>query len=323
MDENRTIDQDRIIKINIEQEMKSSYIDYSMSVIVARALPDVRDGFKPVHRRILYGMAGIGNTSDKPYKKCARVVGEVLGKFHPHGDSSVYGALVRMAQDWNMRYTLVDGQGNFGSVDGDSAAAMRYTECRLSKMGEHIMDDLEKDTVDMQNNFDDSLQEPSVMPTKIPNLLVNGGNGIAVGMTAVISGLCIDFWFLLLGGNGPYESLWLRIAAFVFGAGFTSLAIAFVFRTSWPIAIYELLVREVAGRFGLNINRVKLANDVVMLLLSAVLAFALTGGFHGFGPGTILITFINAPLIAFFGRLIDRRFTFEPRFPKLTKMLSE
>ena len=142
-------------------------------------------------------------------------------------------------------------------------------------------------------------------------------------VTAVISGLCIDFWFLLLGGNGPYESLWLRIAAFVFGAGFTSLAIAFVFRTSWPIAIYELLVREVAGRFGLNINRVKLANDVVMLLLSAVLAFALTGGFHGFGPGTILITFINAPLIAFFGRLIDRRFTFEPRFPKLTKMLSE
>ena len=192
MDENKifdggqTIDNDRIIKINIEEEMKSSYIDYSMSVIVARALPDVRDGFKPVHRRILYGMAGIGNTSDKPYKKCARVVGEVLGKYHPHGDSSVYGALVRMAQDWNMRYTLVDGQGNFGSVDGDSAAAMRYTECRLSKMGEHIMDDLEKDTVDMMNNFDDSLQEPTVMPTKVPNLLVNGGNGIAVGMATNI-----------------------------------------------------------------------------------------------------------------------------------------
>ena len=195
----QTVDNDRIIRINIEEEMKSSYIDYSMSVIVARALPDVRDGFKPVHRRILYGMAGIGNTSDKPYKKCARVVGEVLGKYHPHGDSSVYGALVRMAQDWNMRYTLVDGQGNFGSVDGDSAAAMRYTECRLSKMGEHIMDDLEKDTVDMVNNFDDSLQEPSVMPTKIPNLLVNGGNGIAVGMATnmpthnlgeVIDGCC-------------------------------------------------------------------------------------------------------------------------------------
>ena len=192
MDENQTfdggqtIDNDRIIKINIEEEMKSSYIDYSMSVIVARALPDVRDGFKPVHRRILYGMAGIGNTSDKPYKKCARVVGEVLGKYHPHGDSSVYGALVRMAQDWNMRYTLVDGQGNFGSVDGDSAAAMRYTECRLSKMGEHIMDDLAKDTVDMVNNFDDSLTEPSVMPTKIPDLLVNGGNGIAVGMATNI-----------------------------------------------------------------------------------------------------------------------------------------
>ena len=186
MDENLTIDHDRILKINIEEEMKSSYIDYSMSVIVARALPDVRDGFKPVHRRILYGMLGIGNTSDKPYKKCARVVGEVLGKYHPHGDSSVYGALVRMAQDWNMRYTLVDGQGNFGSVDGDSAAAMRYTECRLSKMGEHIMDDLNKDTVDMMNNFDDSLVEPTVMPKKIPNLLVNGGNGIAVGMATNI-----------------------------------------------------------------------------------------------------------------------------------------
>ena len=182
MDENLTIDHDRILKINIEEEMKSSYIDYSMSVIVARALPDVRDGFKPVHRRILYGMLGIGNTSDKPYKKCARVVGEVLGKYHPHGDSSVYGALVRMGQDWNMRYTLVDGQGNFGSVDGDSPAAMRYTECRLSKMGEHVMDDLEKDTVDMTNNFDDTLTEPSVMPTKIPNLLVKGGNGIAVGI---------------------------------------------------------------------------------------------------------------------------------------------
>lgn len=186
MDENQTIDQDRIIKINIEEEMKSSYIDYSMSVIVARALPDVRDGFKPVHRRILYGMLGIGNTSDKPYKKCARVVGEVLGKYHPHGDRSVYGALVRMGQDWNMRYKLIDGQGNFGSVDGDSPAAMRYTECRLAKMGEHVMDDLDKETVDMTNNFDDTLVEPTVMPTKIPNLLVNGGNGIAVGMATNI-----------------------------------------------------------------------------------------------------------------------------------------
>ncbi len=195
----QTLDQDRIIKINIEEEMKSSYIDYSMSVIVARALPDVRDGFKPVHRRILYGMLGINNVSTQPYKKCARVVGEVLGKYHPHGDGSVYGALARMAQDWNMRYTLVDGQGNFGSMDGDSPAAMRYTECRLSKMGEHIMDDLEKDTVDMMKNFDESLEEPTVMPTKIPNLLVNGGNGIAVGMATnmpthnlgeVIDGCC-------------------------------------------------------------------------------------------------------------------------------------
>ena len=199
MDENQTIDQDRIIKINIEEEMKSSYIDYSMSVIVARALPDVRDGFKPVHRRILYGMRDIGNTSSNPYKKCARVVGEVLGKYHPHGDSSVYGALVRLAQDWNMRYTLVDGQGNFGSVDGDSAAAMRYTECRLEKIGEYVMDDLDKDTVDMVPNFDETLLEPTVMPTKIPNLLVNGGNGIAVGMATnmpthnlseVIDGCC-------------------------------------------------------------------------------------------------------------------------------------
>lgn len=186
MDENQTIDQDRILKINIEEEMKKSYIDYSMSVIVSRALPDVRDGFKPVHRRILYGMLGIGNTSSNPYKKCARVVGEVLGKYHPHSDFSVYGALVRMGQDWNMRYMLVDGQGNFGSVDGDSPAAMRYTECRLSKMGEHIMDDLDKDTVDMDPNFDDTLFEPSVMPTKIPNLLVNGANGIAVGMATNI-----------------------------------------------------------------------------------------------------------------------------------------
>ena len=186
MDENQTVDQDRILKINIEEEMKSSYIDYSMSVIVARALPDVRDGFKPVHRRILYGMLGIGNTSTSPYKKCARVVGEVLGKYHPHGDSSVYGALVRMGQNWNMRYMLVDGQGNFGSVDGDSPAAMRYTECRLAKMGEHIMDDLDKDTVDMVSNFDDTLLEPSVMPTKIPNLLVNDANGIAVGMATNI-----------------------------------------------------------------------------------------------------------------------------------------
>ena len=199
MDITQTIDNDRIMKIDIEEEMKSSYINYSMSVIVARALPDVRDGFKPVHRRILYGMMGINNTSTQPYKKCARIVGEVLGKYHPHGDSSVYGALVRLAQDWNMRYTLVDGQGNFGSVDGDSAAAMRYTECRLSKMGEHIMDDLDKDTVDMTNNFDGSLLEPTVMPTKVPNLLVNGGNGIAVGMATnmpthnlgeVIDGCC-------------------------------------------------------------------------------------------------------------------------------------
>ena len=176
------LEQDRIIKINIEEEMKSSYIDYSMSVIVSRALPDVRDGFKPVHRRILYGMMELGNTSDKPYKKSARIVGEVLGKYHPHGDSSVYLAMVRMAQEWAMRYPLVDGQGNFGSVDGDSPAAMRYTEARLNKLGEAMMDDLYKETVDFEPNFDNTLVEPKVMPTRIPNLLVNGASGIAVGM---------------------------------------------------------------------------------------------------------------------------------------------
>ncbi|MGL4327422.1 MAG: DNA gyrase subunit A, partial [Tannerellaceae bacterium] len=175
-------DQDRIIKINIEEEMKSAYIDYSMSVIVSRALPDVRDGFKPVHRRVLFGMNELGNTSDKPYKKSARIVGEVLGKYHPHGDSSVYFAMVRMAQEWSLRYPLVDGQGNFGSIDGDSPAAMRYTEARLSKLAEEMLRDIDKNTVDFQLNFDDTLKEPTVLPTRIPNLLVNGASGIAVGM---------------------------------------------------------------------------------------------------------------------------------------------
>ncbi|WP_273493223.1 DNA gyrase subunit A, partial [Butyricimonas sp. An62] len=173
---------EKIIKINIEEEMKSSYIDYSMSVIVSRALPDVRDGLKPVQRRVLYGMSELGVTSGKPFKKSARIVGEVLGKYHPHGDSSVYMAMVRMAQSWSLRYPLVDGQGNFGSVDGDSPAAMRYTEARLMKVTEDTLVDLDKDTVDMIPNFDESLKEPSVLPTKIPLLLVNGASGIAVGM---------------------------------------------------------------------------------------------------------------------------------------------
>ena len=174
--------QDRILPVKIEEEMKSSYIDYSMSVIVSRALPDVRDGFKPVHRRVLFGMNELGNTSDKPTKKSARIVGEVMGKYHPHGDSSIYGTLVRMAQPWAMRYCLVDGQGNFGSVDGDSPAAMRYTEARLSKLAEEMLRDIEKDTVDMNLNFDDTLREPAVLPCRFPNLLVNGATGIAVGM---------------------------------------------------------------------------------------------------------------------------------------------
>ena len=176
------VDEDRIIKVNIEEEMKNSYRDYSMSVIVARALPDVRDGFKPVHRRILYGMMELGVTHDKPTRKSARIVGDVMGKYHPHGDSSIYGALVRLAQDWNMRYPLVFGQGNFGSMDGDSPAAMRYTEARLSRVGEAMMTDLEKETVDMDMNFENRLPEPTVMPTRIPNFLVNGASGISVGM---------------------------------------------------------------------------------------------------------------------------------------------
>ncbi|HPA35630.1 MAG TPA: DNA gyrase subunit A, partial [Chitinophagales bacterium] len=172
----------RIVPINIEDEMKSAYIDYSMSVIVSRALPDVRDGLKPVHRRVLFGMNELGMTSNKPYKKSARIVGEVLGKYHPHGDSSVYDTMVRMAQEWSLRYPMIDGQGNFGSIDGDPPAAMRYTEARLKKIAEDMLEDLDKETVDFQLNFDDSLEEPTVLPTRIPQLLVNGASGIAVGM---------------------------------------------------------------------------------------------------------------------------------------------
>ena len=173
---------ERIIPINIEDEMKTAYIDYSMSVIVSRALPDVRDGLKPVHRRVLFGMTELGLGPSRPYKKSARIVGEVMGKYHPHGDSSVYDTMVRMAQPWSLRYEMVDGQGNFGSIDGDSPAAMRYTEARLKKIAEEMLNDLEKDTVDFRPNFDDSLKEPTVLPSKFPNLLVNGASGIAVGM---------------------------------------------------------------------------------------------------------------------------------------------
>ena len=173
---------EKLIPINIEEAMKSAYIDYSMSVIVSRALPDVRDGLKPVHRRVLFGMSELGLRSNSKYKKSAFIVGEVLGKYHPHGDSSVYDTMVRMAQEWSLRYMLVDGQGNFGSIDGDSPAAMRYTEARLKKISEEMVEDLDKDTVDFQLNYDDSIKEPTVLPTKIPSLLVNGASGIAVGM---------------------------------------------------------------------------------------------------------------------------------------------
>ena len=181
MEENE-IKTGRIEQVNIDQQMRSAYIDYSMSVIVSRALPDVRDGFKPVHRRVLYGMKELGLVYSSQTKKSARIVGEVLGKFHPHGDSSVYDAMARMAQDWSLRYPLVFGQGNFGSMDGDPVAAMRYTEAKLSKLSDEVLADLDKDTVDFQNNFDDSLQEPTVLPTKLPLLLLNGSSGIAVGM---------------------------------------------------------------------------------------------------------------------------------------------
>ncbi|HEV7380646.1 MAG TPA: DNA gyrase subunit A, partial [Dyadobacter sp.] len=173
---------ENIIPINIEEEMRGAYIDYSMSVIISRALPDVRDGLKPVHRRVLYGMSDLGVNYNRAHKKSARIVGEVLGKYHPHGDSSVYNTMVRMAQPWSLRYPLVDGQGNFGSVDGDNPAAMRYTEARLKRLADELLNDLGKDTVDFQPNFDDSLSEPSVLPAKFPNLLVNGSSGIAVGM---------------------------------------------------------------------------------------------------------------------------------------------
>jgi DNA gyrase subunit A len=176
----------REIPVNIEDEMRSSYLDYAMSVIIGRALPDIRDGLKPVHRRILYAMYKEGNTSDKRYIKCAGVVGEVIKKYHPHGDAAVYDTLVRMAQDFNMRYMLIDGQGNFGSVDGDPPAAYRYTECRLMRLAEELLADIEKETVDFVPNFDESTEEPVVLPTKVPNLLINGSDGIAVGMATKI-----------------------------------------------------------------------------------------------------------------------------------------
>ncbi|HEV2354241.1 MAG TPA: DNA gyrase subunit A, partial [Puia sp.] len=177
-----TQDNNRIVPVNIEEQMKTAYIDYSMSVIVGRALPDVRDGLKPVHRRILFGMNELGNNSNKPYKKAARIVGEVMGKYHPHGDASIFDAMVRMAQEWSMRYLLVDGQGNFGNQDGDGPAAMRYIEARLHRLAEYMLEDIDKETVDFQLNFDDSLREPTVLPTRIPQLLMNGSSGIAVGM---------------------------------------------------------------------------------------------------------------------------------------------
>ena len=190
MDDNtippETQDNNRIIPINIEEQMKTAYIDYSMSVIVGRALPDVRDGLKPVHRRVLYGMHELGNNSNKPYKKSARIVGDVMGKYHPHGDKAIYDTMVRMAQEWSMRYTMVDGQGNYGSQDGDGPAAMRYTEARLNKLAESMLDDIDKDTVDFQPNFDDELEEPTVLPSRIPQLLINGSSGIAVGMATNI-----------------------------------------------------------------------------------------------------------------------------------------
>src|SRR5215210_5717964 len=185
-DNDQTLPFEQPIPVDIEEEMKRSYLDYAMSVIIGRALPDVRDGMKPVHRRVIYGMWESGNRSDRPYKKSARIVGDVMGKYHPHGDSAIYDTVVRMAQDFALRYPLVDGQGNFGSIDGDNPAAMRYTEVRLARLANEVLADIEKETVDFQPNYDDSLREPTVMPTRFPNLLVNGSEGIAVGMATKI-----------------------------------------------------------------------------------------------------------------------------------------
>ena len=218
---------ERIIPINIEEEMKSKYIDYSMSVIVSRALPDVRDGLKPVHRRILYGMHELGVKSNTSYKKSARIVGEVLGKFHPHGDTAVYDAMVRMAQEWSLRYLMVDGQGNFGSIDGDNPAAMRYTEARMRKTSEDMLRDIDKDTVEWENNFDDTLKEPAVLPARLPNLLLNGTTGIAVGMatnmpphnlTEVVNGI---IRFIDNRGNVEVSDLMEHITAPDFPTGGT------------------------------------------------------------------------------------------------------
>lgn len=201
--------EDRIININIEDEMKTAYIDYSMSVIVSRALPDVRDGFKPVHRRVLFAMNDMGNTYSNPTRKSAKAVGEVIAKYHPHGDSSVYMTIVRLAQSWSLRYPLVQGQGNFGSIDGDSPAAMRYTECRLSEIAGEMLRDIEKDTVDFQNNFDDTIQEPTVLPTRLPNLLINGASGIAVGMATNMAphnlSECIDGCVAYIDSKGDID----------------------------------------------------------------------------------------------------------------------
>ena len=215
---------EKIIPVNIEDEMKSSYIDYSMSVIVARALPDVRDGLKPVHRRVLFGMNELGLASNKSHKKSARIVGEVLGKYHPHGDKAVYDTMVRMVQEFSLRYPLVDGQGNFGSVDGDSAAAMRYTEARLSKVAEAILEDLEKNTVDFLPNFDDTLKEPSVLPSILPNLLVNGSNGIAVGMATNIpphnlNEICDGITYLVKNPDADIKKLMKYVTAPDFPTG--------------------------------------------------------------------------------------------------------
>ncbi len=200
---------DRIIKVDIEQEMKSAYIDYSMSVIVSRALPDVRDGLKPVHRRVLYCMNESGNTHNNATRKCARAVGDIMGKYHPHGDSSVYNTLVRLAQPWNLRYTMVEGQGNFGSIDGDSPAAMRYTESRLSVIAQEMLRDIDKETVDFQDNFDGSTREPLVLPTRIPNLLINGAAGIAVGMATNMAphnlSECLDGCVAYVDARGEIE----------------------------------------------------------------------------------------------------------------------
>ena len=295
-------DGEKLIPINIEDEMKTAYIDYSMSVIVSRALPDVRDGLKPVHRRVLYGMYDLGVFSNKAHKKSARIVGEVLGKYHPHGDTSVYDAMVRMAQEWSMRYLLIDGQGNFGSVDGDSPAAMRYTEARMRKISEDIMADIEKETVDFKLNFDDTLYEPTVMPTRVPTLLINGATGIAVGMATnmpphnLTEGM--NGTLAYLDNNAiEIDELMTHIKAPDFPTGGTIYGYEGV-REAFKTGRGRIVMRAKVGFEGRYMALYSMSFSVAQIL-SAKVGFAIIGKFD-FTANWALMSFVGIIAIGFY-----------------------